>query len=113
MCHNVSKIDIISIDNMTQELFIEKYDLSGRPVLVKNATGYWPAMEYFHFEFFRDLYEELQSPVLDNEDPDCQFLSWDFTFENVQVSCFMKSAFLEIFKPNARFIVRDHKNKTL
>ena len=33
MCRDVHEIDIISADEMTQELFMEKYDLSGRPVL--------------------------------------------------------------------------------
>ena len=33
MCRDVHEIDIISAKEMTQELFIEKYDLSGRPVL--------------------------------------------------------------------------------
>ena len=33
MCRDVHEIDIISADEMTQDLFMEKYDLSGRPVL--------------------------------------------------------------------------------
>ena len=33
ICRDVHEIDIISAEEMTQELFIEKYDLSGRPVL--------------------------------------------------------------------------------
>ena len=54
---------------------------------MKNASEYWSdAMAEFDFEFFRNLYEDLQSPVLDNENSDCQFLSWDFNFKSVQVS---------------------------
>ena len=86
MCQDVYEIDIIEAEDMTKELFENRYDFSGRPVLVKNVTAHWTAMQEFNFEFFRDLYEDLQSPVLDNEDPDCQFLSWGFNFENVQVS---------------------------
>ena len=42
-------------------------------------------MEAFTFEFFRELYEDLDSPVLDNEDADCQFFAWDFEeFANMQ-----------------------------
>ena len=45
----------------------------------------WAAMEAFTFEFFRKLYEDLDSPVLDNEDADCQFFAWDFEeFANMQ-----------------------------
>ena len=54
---------------------------------MKNASEYWSdAMAEFDFEFFRNLYGDLQSPVLDNENSDCQFLSWDFNFRSVQVS---------------------------
>ena len=45
----------------------------------------WDAMEAFTFEFFRKLYRDLDSPVLDNEDEDCQFFAWDFEeFSNMQ-----------------------------
>ena len=50
-------------------------------------------MAEFDFEFFRNLYEDLQSPVLDNENSDCQFLSWDFNFRSVQVSGILKDFF--------------------
>ena len=65
---------------------MEKYAYSGRPLLVKNATYDWKAMNSFNFEFFRDLYEDLQSPVLDNEEEGCQFFAWNFKeFKNLQV----------------------------
>ena len=42
-------------------------------------------MDAFDFEFFRQLYEDLDSPVLANEDADCQFFAWDFEeFANMQ-----------------------------
>ena len=43
-------------------------------------------MDAFDFEFFRRLYEDLDSPVLANEeDSDCQFFAWDFEeFSNMQ-----------------------------
>ena len=63
---------------------------------MKNASEYWSdAMAEFDFEFFRNLYEDLQSPVLDNENSDCQFLSWDFNFRSVQVSRILKKKFLK------------------
>ena len=40
MCRDVHEIDIISAKEMTQELFIEKYDLSGRPVLGWSQAKY-------------------------------------------------------------------------
>ena len=69
----------------TQDLFIEKYENSGQPVLIKNAAKEWPALEKFGFEFFKQLYLNLSSPVLKNELDDCEFLSWDFDFKNILV----------------------------
>ena len=86
MCQNVTKIDTIDISDIDYELFMERYAYTGRPLLVKNATYYWEAMDTFDFEFFRDLFEDLHSPVLENIDEDCQFFAWDFKeFNNVQV----------------------------
>jgi hypothetical protein len=41
------------------ELFRRRYARSGRPLLVRNATNWWPAADTFTFEFFRDVYEGL------------------------------------------------------
>lgn len=54
------------------------YGYTGRPVLVKNVTNSWLAMETFSFDFFKDLYQRLDSPVLRKDDEDCQFFAWDF-----------------------------------
>ena len=89
MCHNVTKIDVVHEQDMNEDLFMEKYAFSGRPLLVKNATNDWSAMVTFDFEFFRDLFEDLNSPVLDNVEEDCQFFAWDFKeFSNVQVELY-------------------------
>lgn len=86
MCADVTEIDVIDALDLDKDLFAAKYAHSGRPVLVKNATTTWRAMGTFDFEFFRDLYEDLDSPVLRNELQDCQFFAWDFKeFNNVQV----------------------------
>ena len=85
MCQNVEAIHIITVEDMTQDLFTEKYENSGQPVLIKNAAKEWPAFEKFGFEFFKNLYLNLSSPVLKNELDDCEFLSWDFDFKNILV----------------------------
>ena len=69
----------------TQDLFIEKYENSGQPVLIKNAAKEWPALEKFGFEFFKQFYLILSSPVLKNELDECEFLSWNFDFKNISV----------------------------
>jgi len=44
---------------VTQQLFRDVYAYSGRPLLVRNATNWWPATEAFTFTFFREIYESL------------------------------------------------------
>jgi len=44
-------------------IFRERYAYTGRPLLVRNATNWWPAVEAFTFNFFRDLYEDLNRLV--------------------------------------------------
>ncbi len=52
---------------------------------VDEIDGRWPAVNAFTFEFFRDIYEDLDSPVLYNEDSDCQFFAWEFAeFSHLQ-----------------------------
>ena len=85
MCEDVFEIDIINNEDMNQELFKQKYDRTGRPVLVKNVTNHWKAATEFNFEFFKNLFLDLDSPVLLNEDDDCEFLTWDVDFANVKV----------------------------
>ena len=88
MCQDIYEIDIIDNQNMTQELFSEKYERSGRPVLIKNAANKWPALEKFGFQFFKDLNHNSSIPDWKNKacEEECGFLSWDFDFKNVQVS---------------------------
>ena len=89
MCHDIYEIDIIDNQDMTQKLFSEKYEKSGRPVLIKNAAKKWPALEKFGFQFFKDLHHNSSISVLKNKDEEeCGFLSWDFDFKNVQVSMY-------------------------
>ena len=52
------QIDVIPAEDMTREWFEAEYAYSGRPLLVKNVTGHWPAMEKFRLEIvfnFRPL----------------------------------------------------------
>ena len=63
---------------MSPDLFLRQYAYTGHPVVVKNVAANWTAKETFNFDFFRELYFSLDSPVLDNLDKDCQFFAWDF-----------------------------------
>ena len=50
---------------------MQKVKHCARPLLVKNATSKWAAMDSFSFEFFKDLYFDL-------EEENCQFFAWNF-----------------------------------
>jgi histone arginine demethylase JMJD6 len=63
MCHNLTSIDIVATDFINPEIFREKYSYTGRPLIVRNATNQWPAVDTFTFEFFRKLYEDLDRLV--------------------------------------------------
>ena len=101
MCEDVFEIDIINNEDMNQELFKQKYDRTGRPVLVKNVTNNWKAATEFNFEFFKNLFLELDSPVLLNEDDDCEFLTWDVDFTNVEVQNLQLHSTLQIHAVNS------------
>ena len=59
MCYNLSAIDILDPESINPEMFRARYAKTGRPLLVRNATNWWPAVDAFTFEFLRDVYEEL------------------------------------------------------
>jgi hypothetical protein len=82
----VSFVSTANASEMTPERFLANFAYSGKPLVVTNMTGEWRATAAFDFEFFRDLYRDLDSPVLDNVEEDCQFFSWDFSeFNNMDV----------------------------
>ena len=73
----------VSVTDLSYQTFEQIYARSGRPLVVRNATKKWRAMEQFSFNFFSDLYKNLSSPVLTGEEG-CQFFAWDFSeFRNL------------------------------
>ena len=89
ICSNVTQIDVIDTKDMNTKLFIEKYALSGQPVLIKNAAKDWKAREFFDLDYFRKIHLDLDSPVLRNENKNCPMLAWNVPeFPNVKVFIF-------------------------
>ena len=73
----------MSLSILPYQTFEKIYARSGRPLVVRNATKNWRAMEEFSFNFFSNLYKNLSSPVLTGEEG-CQFFAWDFSeFRNL------------------------------
>ena len=58
-CQSVDRIDVIPSNEMTPDLFTEKYAWSGRPVVIENAAGDWSALEVIDFDYLRKLYLDL------------------------------------------------------
>lgn len=79
MCENVTHIHEIPNDEMDPDIFENVYAFTGQPLIVRNVTQDWKAMTAFDFKFFMEIYDRLNSPVLYNSEPDCQFFSWDFS----------------------------------
>ena len=46
-CVNVSEIDVIDVPYLNLDIFMEKFVFSGKPLVVKNATNHWKAMNSF------------------------------------------------------------------
>ena len=53
-CHNTSNVMVL--ESVTTEEFMEKYAFSRRPVLVKGAASGWPALGLFSYSYFKELY---------------------------------------------------------
>jgi len=71
-CGDIDKIDEVHIDDMTEVLFMEKYAYSNRPVVVRNATLDWKAMEVLDYDWLKSTY--LRNPeVLDEDWDNCYF----------------------------------------
>ena len=67
MCSGVDKIDEYHVSELTVDKFQQMYAYSDRPVVIRNATLDWPAMEKLNFGWLREAY--LSDPeILDCED---------------------------------------------
>jgi len=72
VCKDVSKIDEVHVNDLSVEEFEEKFAHTGRPLVVRNASLDWPAMEVLNYEWLKNIY--LSEPdILDKEDDECWF----------------------------------------
>lgn len=66
------------LQNVTREEFAP-YAYSSKPIVIKRAFLHWPAMKYFDFKFFKELYESVEDSVK-SVDEECQFLHFQSNF---------------------------------
>lgn len=79
-CLNVS--EPIVLNNVTREEFAP-YAYSSKPIIIKKAFLHWPAMKYFDFYFFKELYESVEDSFR-SVDEECQFLHFQSNFISLQ-----------------------------
>ncbi|XP_033733589.1 uncharacterized protein LOC117322749 isoform X2 [Pecten maximus] len=81
ICENLLSVPMET--NISTEEFIRKYAYTAVPVLVKDATRLWTAMDTFSFRFFRDLYKSVNGS-LDAVEEECQFFPYKTEFETLE-----------------------------
>ncbi|XP_045460871.1 uncharacterized protein LOC123671196 [Harmonia axyridis] len=77
ICQDIDEIE--KIHNVSADDFEKEYVRTSKPVVVKDATGTWKAMQVFSFEFFKDLYSSMG----DDDDPTCQFFPYKTEFKSL------------------------------
>jgi len=72
VCSGIREIDEFNVDDLSIELFAEKYAYSSRPLVVRNATLQWKAMQDLDYYWLKDQY--LSDPeILDYNSDECWF----------------------------------------
>ncbi|RZF39595.1 hypothetical protein LSTR_LSTR001116 [Laodelphax striatellus] len=76
MCKGVN--GVLILPNITREEF-HKYAYSSRPIIVKGAASHWPAKQLFSYNYFKDIFENIDGSY-ENIEEDCQFLTFKTDF---------------------------------
>jgi hypothetical protein len=81
MCRNLYQAPVeyeISVDK-----FSSKYAYTAVPVLIKDATKTWTAMDTFSYDFFKKLYLNI-SDAFEVTEEECQFFPYNTDFESLE-----------------------------
>ncbi|XP_060572189.1 uncharacterized protein LOC132730319 [Ruditapes philippinarum] len=82
-CTFCSTLNSISVEYaISLNDFRTKYAYSSVPVLIKNATHNWSAMDIFSYQYLKDLYTDTEG-ALKSVDEECQFFHYNTDFENL------------------------------
>ena len=81
ICRGLTKVPIER--NISPEVFRRKYAYTAVPVLIKEVTQNWTAMDKFSFSFFRNLYTSIDGALQEIEN-DCQFFPYKTSFETLE-----------------------------
>ena len=81
MCKGLSEVPKLS--GLTAETFASDYAYNAKPLVVKDATENWTAIQVFTFEFFRKLYSESET-AFNVTDEQCQFFPYQTEFHTLR-----------------------------
>jgi len=71
-CSDIKEIETIHVDKINEDMFENRFAYSGRPLVVRNATLDWKAMDQLNYYWLKDAY--LSDPeIFDKEWDDCWF----------------------------------------
>ena len=56
ICRDVDAIDEVHVEDLSVEDFEDRYAYSSRPLVVRNASLNWPAMEVLNYRWLKDIY---------------------------------------------------------
>jgi len=75
VCSQVSSIDEFHVDDLSMELFEERYAHSERPLVVRNVSHNWKAMRVLDYHWLKDQYH-MRPAEMDRVDKQCWFNSY-------------------------------------
>jgi len=72
ICAGVKKIQEFHVNDLTVEMFQEKFAYSSVPIVVRNASLHWKAMKVLDYYWLKEEY--LKEPeIMENNSDDCWF----------------------------------------
>ena len=71
-CADIDKIEELSFEEMTADLYKQRYSDSNRPVIIRNVSSDWPAINTLDYHWLRDQYT-ASDDILDEEGSNCFF----------------------------------------
>jgi len=83
ICRDVDRINDVHVDDLSVEEFEARYAYSSRPLVVRNASLTWPAMDVLKYQWLKNIY--LSDPeILEKEGDECWFNRYKTQFRNLR-----------------------------
>lgn len=87
LCENLTKIS--KVTNISTQDFENLYMTTAQPVVIADGTRGWTAVENFHFNFFKQLYQNASSERIKTS---CQFFPYKTEFKTLKDALNMSTA---------------------